>query len=304
MTTKQTTGARLRGLISSENGLLLPGAPNALTARIIEDAGFDAAYITGAGVTNTLLGLPDLAFISLPEIAANVSAMAEVVTIPLVVDADTGFGNAVSVSRTIRILERAGAAGIQLEDQVSPKKCGHFNGQEVIGCDEMRQKIHAAVDSRRDDATVIIARTDARAAGGFDEALDRAAAYAEAGADVLFIEGLYSQDELRAAGKSVPGVPKLANMVEGGKTPLLPKQELVDMGYSIILYANAAMQGAIHGTQTVLRGLRDMEGLHSDLGNLAPWHERQRLVRHPDYERLEARYRAYSRQAQTEVGVD
>jgi 2-methylisocitrate lyase-like PEP mutase family enzyme len=291
MTATQTTGARLRGLIAAEDGLLLPGAPNALTALIIEDTGFDAAYITGAGVTNTLLGLPDLAFISLPEMAANVSAMAEVVTIPLVVDADTGFGNAVSVYRTIRILERAGAAGIQLEDQVSPKKCGHFDGQEVIGHDEMRQKIHAAVDSRRDDATVIIARTDARAAHGLDEALDRAAAYAEAGADVLFIEGLHSRDELRAAGKSVPGVPKLANMVEGGKTPLLPKRELVDMGYSIILYANAAMQGAIHGTQTVLGGLRDNEALDSDLGNLAPWHERQRLVRHSAYDSLEARYR-------------
>ena len=292
MTTTQTTGARLRGLISAEDGLLLPGAPNALTARIIEDAGFDAAYLTGAGVTNTLLGLPDLAFISLPEIAANVTAMAEVVTIPLVVDADTGFGNAVSVSRTIRTLERAGAAGIQLEDQVSPKKCGHFNGQEVIGRDEMRQKIHAAVDSRRDDTTMIIARTDARAAHGLDEALDRAAAYAEAGADVLFIEGLHSRDELRAAGKSVPGVPKLANMVEGGKTPLLPKRELVDIGYSIILYANAAMQGAIHGTQTVLRGLRDKEALDADPANLAPWHERQRLVRHAEYESLKARYRA------------
>ena len=291
MTTTQTTGARLRGLIAAEDGLLLPGAPNALTALIIEDAGFDAAYITGAGVTNTLLGLPDLAFISLPEMAANVSAMAEVVTIPLVVDADTGYGNAVSVYRTIRILERAGAAGIQLEDQVSPKKCGHFDGQEVIGHDEMRQKIHAAVDSRRDDATVIIARTDARAAHGLDEALDRAGAYAEAGADVLFIEGLHSRDELRAAGKSVPGVPKLANMVEGGKTPLLPKRELVDMGYSVILYANAAMQGAIHGTQTVLRGLRDNEALDSDPANLAPWHERQRLVRHSAYESLEARYR-------------
>jgi 2-methylisocitrate lyase-like PEP mutase family enzyme len=291
MTTASATG-RLRALIHAEHGLLLPGVANALTARIVEDLGFGAAYVTGAGVTNSSLGLPDLAFISLPEIAAHVSAMADVVAIPLVVDADTGFGNAVSVSRTVRSLERAGAAGIQLEDQVSPKRCGHFDGQEVISCEEMQQKIHAAVDSRRDDDTVIIARTDARAAHGLDEALDRGAAYAEAGADVLFIEGLRSADELRSAGKSTPGTPKLANLVEGGKTPLLAKHELVGMGFSIVLYANAAMQGAIRGTQTVLRKLRDAGSLDSALDDLAPWHERQRLVRHEAFKDLEVRYRA------------
>lgn len=158
----------------------------------------------------------------------------------------------------------------------------------MISLEEMRQKIHAAVDSRRDDDTVIIARTDARAAHGLSEALDRGAAYAEAGADVLFIEGLRSADELHSAGKSTPGTPKLANLVEGGKTPLLAKQELVGMGFSIVLYANAAMQGAIHGSETVLRTLRDA----GSLDNLASWHERQRLVRHEAFEDLEVRYRA------------
>jgi len=209
----------------------------------------------------------------------------------VVVDADTGFGNAVSVSRTVRILEKAGACAVQLEDQVAPKRCGHFDGQEVIPADEMHQKVRAAVDSRRSQDTLIIARTDARARHGLAAALDRAAAYAEAGADVLFIEGLHSRDELCAAGKAVPGVPKLANMVEGGKTPLLPREELLAMGFSVLLYANAAMQGAIRGTQTVLAGLRDAGALDPVLDQLAPWDERQRLVRRADYDHLENRYR-------------
>jgi 2-methylisocitrate lyase-like PEP mutase family enzyme len=283
-------GANLRELFTAEGGLLLPGVPNALTALIAEDLGFDAVYLTGAGLTNTYLGLPDIGLVSLPEVAASVAAITDVAGLPLVVDADTGFGNAISVARTVRVLERAGAAGIQLEDQVAPKRCGHFDGQEVITEAEMVQKIHAATDSRRDDATVIIARTDARANHGLDAALDRAAAYAEAGADALFIEGLHSVDELRAAGKSVPGIPKLANMVEGGKTPLLPRDELVAMGFSIVLYANAAMQGAILGSQTVLAGLRDTGSLDATPDWLAPWVERQRLVRKAAYDDLERRY--------------
>jgi 2-methylisocitrate lyase-like PEP mutase family enzyme len=155
------------------------------------------------------------------------------------------------------------------------------------------QKIHAAVDARSDENTVIIARTDARANLGFDAALDRAAAYAEAGADVLFIEGLHSREELRAAGKCIPGIPKLANMVEGGKTPLLSRDELVAMGFSIILYANAAMQGAILGSQTVLRSLRGTGSLDAARDQLAPWDERQRLVRKATYDELEHRYRAH-----------
>jgi 2-methylisocitrate lyase-like PEP mutase family enzyme len=150
-------------LFTLDNGLLLPGIPNALTALIAADLGFDAVYLTGAGLTNTSLGLPDIGLISLPEVAANTAAVADAVDLPLVVDADTGFGNAIAVARTVRVLERAGAAGIQLEDQVAPKRCGHFDGQEVISAAEMVQKIHAAVDARRDENTVIIARTDARA---------------------------------------------------------------------------------------------------------------------------------------------
>jgi 2-methylisocitrate lyase-like PEP mutase family enzyme len=284
-------GARLRGLIGRDGGLLLPGAPNALTARLVEDLGYEAAYVTGAGVTNTLLGLPDLGFVSLTDMAAQVAAMAEVVDIPLVVDADTGYGNAVNVTRAVRVLERAGAAAIQLEDQVAPKRCGHFDGQEVVSEAEAVRKVRAAADSRREDATVIIARTDARAAHGLTAALDRAAALAEAGADVLFVEGLYSAEELRAAGGAVPGTPKLVNIVEGGKTPVLPRAQLHDMGFAVVLYANAALQAAVHGMRTVLSGLRDTGTLDGLTDRLTPFAERQRLVRKDHFDQLEQTYR-------------
>jgi 2-methylisocitrate lyase-like PEP mutase family enzyme len=284
-------GARLRGLIGRDGGLLLPGAPNALTARLVEDLGYEAAYVTGAGVTNTLLGLPDLGFVSLTDMAAQVAAMAEVVDIPLVVDADTGYGNAVNVTRAVRVLERAGAAAIQLEDQVAPKRCGHFDGQEVVSEAEAVRKVRAAADSRREDATVIIARTDARAAHGLTAALHRAAALAEAGADVLFVEGLHSAEELRAAGGAVPGTPKLVNIVEGGKTPVLPRAQLHDMGFAVVLYANAALQAAVHGMRTVLSGLRDTGTLDGLTDRLTPFAERQRLVRKDHFDQLEQTYR-------------
>jgi 2-methylisocitrate lyase-like PEP mutase family enzyme len=280
----------IRDLVGGRDGLLLPGVPNALTARVVEDLGFQAAYVTGAGVTNTYLGMPDLAFLSLTELAAHVSAIADAVAIPLVVDADTGFGNAVNVTRTVRVLERAGASAIQLEDQVLPKKCGHFDGQQVIPAAEMAQKVTAAVETRTSADTLVVARTDARAADGLDAAIERAARYADAGADVLFVEGLRDEDELKAVGAVLPGVPKLANIVQGGKTPMLPRETLVGMGYSVILYANAAMQGAIRGMQTVLRGLSAEGTLSTVETELAPWPERQRLVRKPEYDDLDARY--------------
>jgi 2-methylisocitrate lyase-like PEP mutase family enzyme len=291
MPDRATPGGRLRDLIGRADGLLLPGAANALTARVIEDLGYDAAYVTGAGVTNTFLGVPDLGFVSLTDMSSHVAAMAEVVDIPLVVDADTGYGNAVNVTRAVRVLERAGAAAIQLEDQVAPKRCGHFDGQEVVGEAEAVRKIQAATDARRDEDTVIIARTDARAAHGLSAALERAAALADAGADVLFVEGLRSEDELRAVGAALPGVPKLANIVEGGRTPMLPRAELHAMGFAIVLYANAALQAAVHGMRTVLSGLRENGTLDGLTDVLAPFAERQRLVRKDHYDQLEQTYR-------------
>lgn len=282
--------SRLRSLLSGQDlPLLLPGAPNALTARVIEESGFHAAYVSGAGVTNTFLGMPDLGLMSITELTSHVAAMADVVEIPLVVDADTGFGSALNVGRTIRALERAGAAGIQVEDQVMPKKCGHFAGKEVVTTGEMVGKIKAAVDAREDDEVVIIARTDALAIEGIDAACERANAYREAGADVLFVEAPTTLEQMRQITRSVDG-PHLANMVEGGLTPILPREQLGELGFSIALYANAAMRGAVKGMREVLAHL-DKHGDTSEATELMiTWQDRQALVRKQEFDELDARY--------------
>lgn len=287
---KATT--RLRELLDKPGlPLLLPGAPNALTARVIEEAGFDALYVSGAGLTNTYLGMPDLGLLTLSELVGHVSAIADAVDIPLLVDADTGFGNALNVQRTVRLLERAGAAAIQLEDQVSPKRCGHFAGKDVISQDEMVGKVRAAVDARADDDFVIIARTDAIATEGLAGALERIAAYHDAGADVLFVEAPVHLDQMRAIVQQVPGR-HMANMVEGGLTPLMTRQELGDAGFRIALYANTAMRGAVAGMRRTLDHLAE----HGDTKNatdlMIDWTDRQRLVRKPEFDRLEALYAA------------
>lgn len=279
----------LRRLIASGSPTPVPGAANALTARLIAEVGFQAAYVTGAGIANTYLGSPDIGLVTLTELAAHVAAIRGAVEIPLIVDADTGFGNAIGVRRTVRELERAGADGIQLEDQRSPKKCGHFAGKELISSAEMVQKVHAAVDARTDDQLVIVARTDARAIEGFDAAIARAAAYREAGADLIFVEAPQSVEELRAIPKLVDG-PQIVNLVEGGRTPLLPLAELD--GFAVALFANAALQGAMKGSLTVLEGLHRTGSLASVAGDLVPWAERQRLVGKPAFDEFEARYAA------------
>jgi 2,3-dimethylmalate lyase len=281
------TAVELRARLASGDRLVVPGAANALTARVIEDAGFPAVYVTGAGIANTFLGSPDIGLVSLSELRDHVEAIADAVALPLIADADTGFGNPLNVARTVRTLERAGAAAIQLEDQVSPKKCGHFAGKAVIPLGEMVQKVRAAVDARADEATVIVARTDARAVEGLDRALERAAAYQQAGADVLFVEAPQSVDELRDIPRRVPGL-HVANMVEGGRTPLLPAAQLP--GFSIVLFANIALQAAIRGMQGVLAELGRTGSLDGVGDRIAPWPERQRLVRKPEFNDLETRY--------------
>ncbi|GAA1052615.1 oxaloacetate decarboxylase [Dietzia natronolimnaea] len=268
---------------------MVPGAPNALTARVVEDTGFEAVYVTGAGVTNSYLGAPDLGLITLSELVGHVNAIADAVQIPVVVDGDTGFGNALNVQRTVRLIEGAGAAALQLEDQVSPKKCGHFTGKEVISADEMVGKIKAAVDARRDDDFVIIARTDALAIEGIDEAIDRAGRYLEAGADVLFVEAPRDVDQMRRITTSVPGI-HMANMVEGGLTPLLPREELGELGFAVALYANAAMRGAVAGMRQVMNHLAEV-GDTRDAGELMiSWTDRQALVRKPEFDELDTKY--------------
>jgi 2-methylisocitrate lyase-like PEP mutase family enzyme len=289
MTTAEHPGAVLRRKLAERRGMLVPGAANALAARIIEDLGFEAVYLSGAGITNTFLGIPDLGFISLPEIASHTSAVRDAVALPIIVDADTGFGNAVNVGHTVRVLERAGANAIQIEDQVSPKRCGHFTGKEVVALGEMTGKITAAVDARRSSDFLIIARTDARAVEGFEAAMARAEAFVEAGADVTFVEAPESIDEIRAIPKRL-NVPQLINLVVGGKTPILDQPQLAEMGFALVLYANAALQGAVVGMQRALGELKSKGRLDEVPGVVASFEERQRLVQKPRFDALEKRY--------------
>ena len=285
----ESYGAVLRERIAKRDAMLVPGCPNALTAIVAADLGFEAIYVTGAGVTNTLLGMPDLSFLSLSQLAECVSTIRDVVDVPIIVDADTGFGNAVNAGYAVRKLERAGANCIQLEDQIFPKKCGHFSGKEVVPADEFVTKIRAAVDARRSEDTLILARTDAIACTGFEDAMDRAHRALEAGADVLFLEGPRSREEIEAI-PGQAGAPTLLNLVYGGNTPILTQAELAEMGYSLVLYANAALQASVAGMQKVLGAIRDTGSIERSLGDLATFAERQRLVRKPYYDELEQRY--------------
>jgi len=284
-----SSGRTLRELLTGPRALVVPGVPNALIARVAEETGFPAVFFTGAGFANLEFGFPDLGLTTMTEVVQQVGRIVEAVEIPVLVDADTGYGNALNVRRTVRELERAGAAAIMLEDQVFPKRCGHFEGKEVVGVQEMKSKIAAAVEARRDPDTVILARTDARQVYGLEEAIDRAIAYAGAGADVTFVEAPLSVEELAAIPPRVP-VPQMANMVEGGKTPILPAGRLEEMGFKLILYANAALRAAVRGAQHVLTALARDGSTEKVLQEMVTWEERQRLVRLPQYVELERRY--------------
>jgi 2-methylisocitrate lyase-like PEP mutase family enzyme len=285
MSTRKT----LKHLAEARRGVIVPGAFNALSAKVIEDLGFEAIYVTGAGVTNMWFGMPDQGFMGLAEIADHTARIRDAVSLPLIVDADTGFGNALNVRHTVRTLERAGADCIQFEDQVAPKRCGHFAGKDVIGIDEAVGKIKAAVDARHDSDLLIMARTDACATQGFEAAVERAMKFAEAGADILFVEAVTTADEIRALPQRLRQ-PQLMNMVIGGKTPIFGAEELGQLGYGIVLYANAALQGALAGMQNVLTVLRDTRRVDEDPALVTPFAERQRLVGKPEWDALEKRY--------------
>lgn len=285
MSTRKT----LKALAQARRGVLVPGAFNALSAKVIEDLGFEAIYITGAGVTNMWFGMPDQGFMGLAEIADHTARIRDAVELPLIVDADTGFGNALNVCHTVRTLERAGADCIQLEDQVAPKRCGHFSGKEVISTEEAVSKIQAAVDARRDDNLLILARTDAAATHGFEAAVERAQRFAEAGADILFVEAVTQAEEVRALPRRL-AKPQLMNMVIGGKTPLFNADQLGEWGYGLVLYANAALQGAVMGMQKALTTLRDAREVQESSGLVASFAERQRLVGKPWWDALEKRH--------------
>jgi 2-methylisocitrate lyase-like PEP mutase family enzyme len=287
MAVKPTT--TLKTILNRREATILAGAANGLFARIIEDVGYQAIYVTGAGVANMYLGAPDIGLTTLTEIADHVSAIADAVALPLLVDADTGFGNAVNVVRTVKVLERAGAAGLQIEDQVFPKKCGHFDGKEIVPLEEMLAKIKAAVDTRRDGDLQIVARTDARANLGLQAAIDRAGAMIEAGADVTFVEAPTSAEELAEIASAL-AVPQVANIVFGGRTPELGQRKFAELGFGCVLYANAALQAALKASHEVLTALRRDGSLAAVSDRLAGFDVRQQVVAKPKYDELERRY--------------
>jgi 2-methylisocitrate lyase-like PEP mutase family enzyme len=282
-----TSKQRLRTLLEAPSILTVPGGGNALTARIIEEVGFDAAYVSGAAIANTYLGVPDIGLTTLTQVADHVSAIRDATTVPLIVDADTGFGNAVNTWHTVRVLERAGADAVQLEDQTFPKRCGHFAGKDVISTEEMVDKISAAREARSDSDLLIIARTDARAGYGFEEACRRANAYRDAGADVLFLEAPQTLEEVERVVTEVPGL-HVHNAVEGGVTPSLPLERLGELGYSMALYANIALLASIRATRDTLSHLHG--GLAGARPPVGTWDERQQLVRKPWFDALADRH--------------
>jgi 2-methylisocitrate lyase-like PEP mutase family enzyme len=238
-----TPSSVLKQRLKQPDILVAPGVFDAFSAMAAAKAGFEALYVSGASIAYTRLGHPDIGLFGLEEVADVVSHISERVDLPLVVDADTGFGNALNVQRTVRLLERSGAAGIQIEDQAMPKRCGHLDGKALVSKSEMAGKIRAAVDARRDEATQIVARTDAIGVEGFEAALERAAAYKEAGADVLFVEAPRDEAEIAEVVKRFGAdIPLLANMVEGGKTPAMTAEELQAAGFDIVIFPGGLMR--------------------------------------------------------------
>jgi methylisocitrate lyase len=251
---QQTKSRKLRELIA-QGAVMMPGVPNAAVARQVERAGFDGVYISGAGIANATAGLPDIGLLTMTEVVMLASYVANAVTIPAIVDADTGFGGAENVARTVCELERAGLAGCHIEDQEFPKRCGHLAGKELVDLEEMVGKIKAATAARRDPDFMIIARTDARAVEDFDGTLDRAQHYVEAGADAIFPEALQSAEEFRDFANEID-LPLLANMTEFGKSPLLSFQDLAELGYRMVIFPMSAFRVAMNASERFLRALK------------------------------------------------
>jgi methylisocitrate lyase len=252
--TKKSKGAVLRELIAKQ-AIMIPGVPNAAMARQVQRVGFDAVYVSGAGMANATAGVPDIGLLTQTEVVTLAGYIARAVKIPAIVDADTGFGGAENVARTIRELENVGLAGCHIEDQEFPKRCGHLAGKTIVDLDEMVAKIKAAVAARRDPDFMIIARTDARAVEDFDHTLERAQRYLEAGADAIFPEALQSTEEFRDFAKEID-LALLANMTEFGKSPLLSYQDLAELGYRMVIFPMSAFRVAMKVSEKFLRALK------------------------------------------------
>ena len=282
---------RLRELLVERDLLVAPGAYDALSARLIAQAGFPAVYMTGFGTAASVLGQPDVGLLTMSEMVSCAAALAAVVgDRPLIADADTGYGNPINVRRTVREYERAGVAAIHIEDQVWPKKCGHMEGKQVIPVDEMVQKIRAAVDARQDPDFVIIARTDANAVYGLEDALRRGRAYRDAGADVIFIEAPRSIEELRAIAQAFPDVPLLYNWAESGKTPLLPLEEIHALGFKLVIFPVSMLFAATQALLDLLEALKQGQTSLAFAERMVTFSQFTDQIGLPEIQALERRY--------------
>ncbi len=285
---KKTT--RLRNLLKQPGIIVAPGAHDACAAKIIEQThGFQAVYMTGSGTAMSLLGEPDIGLLTMTEMVNQARYLADAVSLPVIADADTGYGNAINVIRTVREYERAGVAAIHIEDQIAPKKCGHFEGKEVISENEMVGKVKAAIDAREDPDFLIIARTDARAVLGFEEAIKRAQTYAEAGADAIFFEAPQSLEELRIIVRSI-NAPLLVNMDEGTRTPLLTVKELEEMGFKIVIFPRSAPCAAVKSVQELMELLKETGTTKSFMNRIITFEERNLITGLAKYRKMEKKY--------------
>ncbi len=281
--------SEFKKMVMAEDILVAPGAYDAVSAKLIEQAGGDVVYMSGSSVSTTTHGYPDVGVTTLTEMTTRARQMATAVDIPVFCDADTGYGNPINVRRTVEEYEVAGAAGIHLEDQVFPKRCGHFEGKDVIPSSEMEQKLRAAVDARTDEDFVIIARTDARTVEGFDAAVERSNAYIEAGADVIFFEAPESRDEVAAAAEQIDA-PMLANMTEGGKTPMIGADELEALGFDIVIFPATGFKAMVKTLQDVFSKIVETGTQVEIMDELVTWEGRNEVTGLDEIMALEERY--------------
>jgi 2-methylisocitrate lyase-like PEP mutase family enzyme len=278
-------------LLKRDKLLVAPGCFDGLSARLVQEAGFESAYLSGGAVARSM-GLPDIGLVTMSETIERAVQVVSIVKLPVIADADTGYGNAVNLVRTVREFERAGVAAIHIEDQITPKRCGHLDGKEVIPLGEMTQKLQAALAARSDPDFCIIARTDARGVNGFDDAIMRGQAFAKLGVDAIFVEAPQSEEELAEIPRRLPGIPLLVNVFKGGKTPMLPMERLQAMGYRIAIYPSETQRAAIHAMRTALSTLKREGTTESIDDTLTTFKERDRVVGLDDWQKIERDYLA------------
>ena len=287
MTPRQT----LKQLLKRNKLLVAPGCFDGLSARLVQEAGFEAAYLSGGAVARSM-GIPDIGLVTMSESIERAVQVVSAINIPIIADADTGYGNAVNLVRSVREFERAGVAAIHIEDQITPKRCGHLDGKEVISQAEMELKLKAALAARADPDFCIIARTDARGVNGFDDAVKRANAFAKLGVDAIFLEAPQSEEELAEIPKRVPNIPLLVNVFKGGKTPMLPMERLEKMGYRIAIYPSETQRAAIHAMRTALSTLKREGTTESIDANLTTFKDRDKVVGLDDWNKIEREFMA------------